>query len=576
MGIRIALRHTTTYRYDRAVSLNPHVVRLRPAPHTRTPVPAYTLDVGPKPHFLNWQQDPYSNYHARLVFPTPTRELSVTVDLIADLTTINPFDFFTEEYAENFPFRYDDLLTRELAPYLETLPLGPLLTPIVAELRPRTGRTVDLLGELNNSVFGRLEYLIRLEHGVQTPEETLEKGRGSCRDFAWLLVQLCRHLGLAARFVSGYSIQLVADEKPVDGPAGVTEDVVDLHAWAEVFLPGAGWVGLDATCGLFTGAGYIPLACTADPSAAAPISGGFSWTKNPADPDDMVVETFTVDMAVTRIVDRPRVTKPYTDEQWRAVDALGRHVDADLREWDVRLTMGGEPTFVSTDERDAPEWNITALGPNKRRQGMGLAKRLRDQFAPGGLLHVGQGKWYPGESLPRWAFGCWWRRDGRPIWADPKFVGDEDTDYGFGPDDAGRFIRGLAAAVGVDPDHVLAGHEDALYYLWKERRLPANVQRVGEPARRPGGAGHPRPGVRAGARRGRRVRPTDSPGLRRGQTGLAVRPLETPPGGNVPHPRRLADGLSPAAGLDPVGARQRTPVHRPERPVRPPGAVALV
>ena len=476
MGIRVALRHNTTYKYDRPVTFNPHVVRLRPAPHTRTPVLAYSLDVGPKPHFLNWQQDPYSNYHARLVFPNPARELSVTVDLIADLTTINPFDFFTEEYADNYPFQYDKLLTRELAPYLETLPLGPRLRPIVDEFRPRTGRTVDLLGELNNAVFSRLQYLIRLEHGVQTPEETLELARGSCRDFAWLLVQLCRHLGLAARFVSGYSIQLVADEKPVDGPAGVVEDVVDLHAWAEIFLPGAGWVGLDATCGLFTGSGYIPLACTADPSAAAPITGGFSWSKDPTRPNDDVAETFAVEMSVTRIVDHPRVTKPYTEDQWQAIDALGKQVDAELEEWDVRLTMGGEPTFVSIDERDAPEWNITALGPNKRKQGMTLAKRLRDKFAPGGFVHFGQGKWYPGESLPRWAFGCWWRKDGQPIWSNPKLVGDEDSEYTFGPADALRFAQSLASAINVDPAHILAGHEDAMYYLWKERRLPANVK----------------------------------------------------------------------------------------------------
>lgn len=473
MGIRVALHHVTKYTYDRPVALQPHVVRLRPAPHARTPIPSYSLAIQPSPHFLNWQQDPYSNYNARLVFPNLASELVVTVDLVADLSPINPFDFFVEEYAQEYPFTYDAVLARELVPYLETLPAGPRLRELIDGARHTGVKINDYLVELNRTIQKHVGYVIRMEPGVQTPEETLDKARGSCRDSAWLLVQLLRHLGLAARFVSGYLIQLVADEKPLEGPEGPAADFTDLHAWAEVYIPGAGWVGLDPTSGLMAAEGHIPLACTADPQSAAPVTGSYSWT--PRDDDDKVEEGFEFHMSVTRLAEVPRVTKPYTEPQWQAIDSLGKRIDRDLREWDVRLTMGGEPTFVSIDDRDAPEWNTTALGPQKRKQGVTLLKRLRDKFAPGALLHYGQGKWYPGEQLPRWAFGCYWRRDGEPIWADPQLVADEDRPYGFTAADATRFAQALAEALGVDPKYAMPGYEDAWYYMWKERRLPANV-----------------------------------------------------------------------------------------------------
>jgi transglutaminase-like putative cysteine protease len=473
MGIRVALSHVTRYRYDRPVTLGPHTVRLRPAPHARTPIHAYSLRVEPADQFLNWQQDPYSNHLARLVFPKPAAELTVTVELVAEMVPINPFDFFIDEAAETYPFAYEPALARELTPYLETLPAGPRLRDLVASCRRNGVRTIDYLVGLNQAVQRHVGYVIRMEPGVQTPEETLDLRRGSCRDSAWLLVQLARHLGLAARFVSGYLVQLVADEKPIEGPDGPPADFTDLHAWAELYVPGAGWIGLDPTSGLLAAEGHIPLACTADPQTAAPISGSYSWAKR--GDADKVVEEFDHDMRVTRLDERPRVTKPYTDAQWAAIDALGRRVDADLREWDVRLTMGGEPTFVSTDDRDADEWNTAALGPNKRRQAVTLLKRLRDRFAPQGLLHFGQGKWYPGEQLPRWAFGCWWRRDGEPVWTDPGLVADERVRYGFGANESGRFVTRLAEILGVNPGFALPGYEDAWYYLWRERRLPANV-----------------------------------------------------------------------------------------------------
>jgi uncharacterized protein (DUF2126 family)/transglutaminase-like putative cysteine protease len=474
MSIRVALHHTTHYHYDRLVTLLPHVIRLRPAPHCRTPVVAYSLRVEPSPHFLNWQQDPYGNYLAQVVFPKPSQEFKVEVDLVAEMTTINPFDFFVANSAEHYPFTYDPVLKRELVPYLETLPAGPQLTALVDALRRSDVRTVDHLVAINQRFQQLVRYVIRMEPGIQSCEETLTRGSGSCRDSAWLLVQLLRRLGLAARFVSGYLIQLTADVKPLEGPAGPATDFTDLHAWAETYIPGAGWIGLDPTSGLFAGEGHLPLACAADPITAAPITGAYEWSKGPGDSEeDRCQEDFAFHMAVTRIHETPRVTKPYTEEQWKAIDALGRGVDADLGLGDVRLTMGGEPTFVSIDDRDAPEWNLTALGPAKRRRAEELLVRLRDRFAPGALLHHGQGKWYPGESLPRWAFGCYWRRDGVPVWQDPALIAAGAQ--GHGAAEAQCFLHELAERLGVNPVHAMPGHEDAWYYLWRERLLPANV-----------------------------------------------------------------------------------------------------
>ncbi len=476
MGIRVALRHVTTYRYDRPVTLSPHTVRLRPAPHARTAIPAYSLTVLPQPHFLNWQQDPYGNYLARLVFPKPTREFEVAVELHADLTPINPFDFFVEESAEQVPFVYAPTLQHELAPYLAADPAGPLLSKLVAEHRPtKPVTTNDFLVNLNQSLANRVKYTIRLEPGVQAPEETLTLGSGSCRDSGWLLVQLCRHLGIAARFVSGYLIQLVADEKPLEGPDGPSADFTDLHAWTEVYIPGAGWVGLDPTSGLLAAEGHIPLACTASPQSAAPVDGTLGYATDEANPDDDLKQEFTYEMSVTRIVEVPRVTKPYRPEEWQAIDRMGTRIDAELDEWDVRLTMGGEPTFVSIDDRDAEEWNTAALGPNKRRQACQLLHRLHDRWAPGGLLHFGQGKWYPGESLPRWAFGCFWRPDGVPVWSDPKLVADDAKPVGATAEDAKRFLAALVEALHLPADAGIPGFEDVWHYMLKERRLPVNV-----------------------------------------------------------------------------------------------------
>ena len=466
MAIRVALHHRTTYRYDRLVRLAPQVVRLRPAPHSRTPVTGYSLRVEPAQHFLNWQQDPQSNYLARLTFTELTREFSVEVGLVADMTVINPFDFFLEPYAEHFPFTYEPALAFELRPYLEAEAPGPRLAAWLASVSREPKQTSDFLVELNQRLQREIGYLIRMEPGVQAPEDTLKLASGSCRDSAWLLVHILRHLGLAARFVSGYLIQLVPDVKPLDGPAGPASDFTDLHAWTEVYLPGAGWIGLDPTSGLFAGEGHIPLAASPLPSSAAPISGLV---------DPCQVE-FVHEMRVSRIHEDPRVTKPYTDQQWAEINALGERIDEELRAGDVRLTMGGEPTFVSIDNMDGPEWNTEALGPEKEHRAGLLIRRLSERYARGGLLHFGQGKWYPGEPLPRWAFTCYWRDDGTPLWRDPQWIAHPEQDYGHTNRHAEHFAEELARQLRIEPDYVIAAYEDPLEYIHKEKQLPINVE----------------------------------------------------------------------------------------------------
>ncbi len=468
MPLRVAIRHRTLYDYDRHVRLGPQLVRLTPASHSITRPVRYSMRVAPDPHFEHRQLDPFGNHVTRLVFPDPVDRFHVDVELVVDLAPVNPFDFFIEPTARDLPFAYDPGLVAGLAPYREPRSHGPLLERFVDEVRPTSASpeprsTVDWLVDLNQRVEKRTEYVVRMEPGVQTPEETLALGRGSCRDTAWLVVEVLRHVGLAARFVSGYLVQLKPDVAPLTGPKGPSEDFTDLHAWAEVYVPGAGWIGLDATSGLLAAEGHIPLACSVDPSGAAPVSGGL---------EPCEVE-FRHHMSVSRVLETPRVTRPYEPSEWRALDALGNEVDRALDVEDARLTMGGEPTYVSIDDRDSPEWTIAALGAHKRERAEDLFFRLGARFAPGGLLHFGQGKWYPGESLPRWALTCHFRKDRRPIWYDPSLVAREPD--GATAEHARAFGEALAARLAMDPKHLLPGYEDVWYYLWRERRLPVNV-----------------------------------------------------------------------------------------------------
>jgi uncharacterized protein (DUF2126 family) len=465
MTLHAALTHRTTYKYNKAITLGPQTIRLRPAPYARTPILSYALKIAPNPHFLNWQQDPQGNFLARVVFPEKVTHFDVTVDLVADMATINPFDFFLEPEAETHPFAYDPVLEQELAPFRRLDPPGPLLAALIAECPLTPERTIDRLVALNRKIQERTRYIVRLEPGVFTPEETLSGGTGSCRDSAWLLVNLLRHLGFAARFVSGYLIQLVADVKPLQGPEGPTSDFTDLHAWAEVYLPGAGWIGLDATSGLLTGEGHIPLAASPDPGSAAPISG----LAEPSEVD------FNFEMKITRLRETPRVTKPYTDRQWQDILAMGHRVDHALTDSEVRLTMGGEPTFVSATDTDAPEWNVDALGPTKRPMAGRLMRKLLPLWSQGAALTHALGKHYPGEQLPRWALNAIWRRDLEPVWREPALLASDDDTGHAGYSEAARFAAALAERLQVNPELVNPAFEDIHYYLWKEHRLPANV-----------------------------------------------------------------------------------------------------
>lgn len=465
MTLHVALTHRTRYRYARPVALGPQTIRLRPAPHSRTPVLSYALKIEPEGHFLNWQQDPQGNFLARVVFPERVTHFTVTVDLVADLATINPFDFFLESGFETVPFAYPPELAVELAPYLATEPPSPLLAAEIVRHRPKGEQTVDWLVAVNQAIQAKIAYIVRMEPGVFTPEQTLSRAEGSCRDSAWLLVTVLRHLGYAARFVSGYLIQLTPDQKPLEGPEGPAADFTDLHAWAEVFLPGAGWVGLDPTSGLLAGEGHIPLAASPSPQSAAPISGGLEKAET----------EFDVDMRVNRIRETPRVTKPYSDAQWGAILRMGHQVDRDLQRAQVRLTMGGEPTFVAASDRDAPEWNTDALGPTKRAFADRLMRRLAPRWTRGAALQQALGKHYPGEQLPRWALLCHWRRDGEPVWARPELLAGAEDHPGADTTLAAQFAEALAERLQVAPDYAVPAYEDIHYYLWKESRLPANV-----------------------------------------------------------------------------------------------------
>ena len=477
--MKIGLEHRTTYRFDRPVAIGPHVLRLRPAPHSRTPIEAYSLAISPPEHFINWQQDPFGNHLARVVFPGKADQLDITVGLVADMSVINPFDFFIEDYAETYPFRYPDDLAADLKPYLD-IPL-PARGPIFDEWATDNARspsggqpTVQFLGALNSTVHRDVAYSARMESGVQGPDETLSRAIGSCRDSAWLLVNALRHCGLAARFVSGYLVQLAADQPSVDGPSGPTEDFTDLHAWAEVYIPGAGWIGLDPTSALFAGEGHIPLAATPQPASAAAITGA-------TEPSETTMEFSN---RVWRAQEEPRTTLPYSTSQIDHIQRLGEAVDQLLEAAGLELTMGGEPTFVSSDDMTSAQWTVAADGPEKREMANLLAAALADRYAHGGLVQRGEGKWYPGEPLARWQIGLIWRSDGEQLWSDPKLLADPLDPAERNPEalaSAERLARAITADFGLPEDQLQQAFEDPLARLATEVSQPGGSRPAFDP-----------------------------------------------------------------------------------------------
>ncbi len=463
MSIITALHHISSYHYDKPAVLGMQTIRLRPAPHVRSNIQAYSLKVEPKPHYINWHQDPFGNFLAKIVFPNKVSEFKIEVDLLTEIRAFNPFDFFLEDEAKDFPFDYGSDLKEELSPYLEIKESPHALHEWLHTTDQTTRGTIDFLADLNRSLNTHLQYTVRIEPGVQSCETTLTKASGSCRDMAWLLCQALRHLGLATRFVSGYLIQLKPDVKSLDGPSGTEVDFTDLHAWTEVYLPGAGWVGLDPTSGLFAGEGHIPLCCTPSPLSAAPVSGTLEAN---------IKASFDHTMTVTRITEAPRVTKPYSESQWEAIDQLGKAIDTQLEEQEIELTMGGEPTFVSIDDREHDAWHFDALGGDKNKLGRELFERLSRRFATGGLPIHAQGKWYPGEILPRWALNCYWRLDEKPIWRDQTLLAAPEESKKHSTETAKKFLSALAESFGIPDSYVLPAREDTPYYLWKDHRLP--------------------------------------------------------------------------------------------------------
>lgn len=462
-ALRLLLQHRTSYRYPRPAALGPHIIRLRPAGHTKAKVESYGLSIG-QPCQVRWQQDPVGNHLARVTFPAGAKvpSFDVCVELAIEVNPVNPFDFFVDDAAKEAPVRYPEALARELAPFMASegalLATGPLFARLHEEL-PRRGASVPLLVELNRQISQRVRYVIRDEPGIWTPEETLANGRGSCRDSAVLLGAILRARGFAARFVSGYLVQLTDEGMIPDEPKGVGRDVVDLHAWTEVYLPGAGWLGLDSTSGLLCGEGHIPLCCAANPALASPVEGTSSEA----------AESVSFEMTVARLGHEPRPTAPYVEETWQRLLEVGQASDEKLASLGLELTMGGEPTFTSREHLQAPEWNGEALGPTKRRQGLTLAAELRKRLSPGAAIVDRPGKHYPGESLPRWALEIVGRSDGVPLWPSDPFPAPS----GAGPGEAKRLAEALAQRLGAPPPQ--PAFEDPWRFLQDEASLPIDV-----------------------------------------------------------------------------------------------------
>ncbi len=466
MSIHVALNHVTEYRYDRRVGLSPQVVRLRPAPHCRTPILSYSLRSSPSGHFINWQQDPFANYLARLVFPEKTDRFRVTVDLVAEMSVYNPFDFFLEPAAEKYPFSYEASLRHDLAPYLARDALTPRLRDFLQSIDTSEQRTIDFLVTLNQRLQRDIRYLIRMEPGVQTPEQTLALAAGSCRDTGWLLVQALRHLGLAARFVSGYLIQLKPDVKSLDGPSGRG---ARLHRPARVVR------GVPAGRRLDRAGSDLGIAGRRRAHPGGLYAGAVERGAGQRRGRRVRGRVLARDESDAHLRIAARDPSRIRTSSGAQIVAVGRKVDASLRDGDVRLTMGGEPTFVSVDDRDGAEWNTAALGPTKRGYATELVQRLREKYGRGGFLHFGQGKWYPGEQLPRWALSVLWRADGEPCWNEPSRFADEREPTSYTVRDGRRFIEGLTQRLGLEKKFIQTGFEDTWYYLWRERRLPVNV-----------------------------------------------------------------------------------------------------
>ncbi|MEZ4487070.1 MAG: transglutaminase family protein [Cyanobacteriota/Melainabacteria group bacterium] len=463
--MKYRIQHLTSYHYSEEVDLGPHIVRLRPAVHAKSKVLSYSLTVKPDCQ-IRWQYDPWNNLIARLAFPPDRKfqELSLCVDATVEIKPINPFDFYVESWCEQLPFDYPEAVQKELLPFLEKPEGGALFNDFIKKF-PLEGALIDFLVNLNATVFKTISYEIRHEPGIQTSEETLARGAGSCRDTALLTMEILRSLGFAARFVSGYLLQEVEEEMKLD-----------LHAWTEVYVPGAGWVGLDGTSGLLCAEGHIPLACTVTAEQAAPVFGTASGA----------AVRFDVHSNVSVVGDETSPDRPYSDDTWRNILKVGDSVDTLLESTGTVLTSGGEPTFTAVDD-DArqPEWFLAALGRSKRVKAACVLEHLYERFGEGPLPIFGTGKLYPGEDDPRWALTLLWRVDGEPIWLnkdllDFKLTSDEqgevdadDTESGLAK--AREFLEALSEKLSIEPN-IIPGYEDPVHLVVAEENLPCEEE----------------------------------------------------------------------------------------------------
>lgn len=452
MIVRATLSHTSRYTYDRDVVFGPHTLRLRPAARPHRIIRNYSLRITPEPQSLHWQHDALGNWQARALFKEPARSLIVETRFETESESHNPFDFLVAPEAMLLPFAYTPETARALAPFLALEKPGPRLRDFVGSLPHEDRETVAHLVDLTRRIHGEFGYLRREEAHTQDPEETLRAGIGACRDLAWLMTETLRAKGLAARYVSGYSI----------APDEARHDEAELHAWCEVYLPGAGWIGLDPTAGVLASGGHVPLAATAHYAEAAPIEGTAEQQARAA--------SFSV--LVSGLRDESALEM--APEAWASLNALGERIDADLAAQQVRLTMGGEPTFVAMDDPDTAEWRLAALGPTKEAYADALLRKLRARFAPHGLMLHGRGKHYPGEAAPRWAYSLFWRADGLPIWRDAARIAEPDAEDARA-EDAERLAKAIARALGVSEAYVLPAFEAPESWLQREAELPHNV-----------------------------------------------------------------------------------------------------
>jgi uncharacterized protein (DUF2126 family)/transglutaminase-like putative cysteine protease len=432
---RVALTHVIEERFATPVTLATHWLRLRPAAHARAGVTAYSLRVRTEPHFVNWFRDAYENHVARLDFPEPVTRLAIDVDVVAEIADANPFDFLLDDDALEHPFAYGEQARRDLAPYLQLERPGPRLARWLPSL-PR-GRTA-VIDRVRETVLAVHEAVALDPVGARDLETALALRAGTAEALAWLAVASLRALGIAARFASGYRVHVA------DGAANAA-----LHAWTEAFLPGAGWVGIDPTCGLFTTDAWIPLACAPEPATARTIAG----FREACDGTDAA-------SLVARVLEPSPAPSPYSAADWAEIAAVGRAVDADLAAAGVRLGLARELAFTSTRHSGAPEWRTTALGESKVATAEALASALRARLVPDAVVTRGDGEWFAGEASPRWRVACVWRADGRPLWRGPAWPASSPS--ALPPDAAATFARALADTLGVPAASVIAAYEDPL------------------------------------------------------------------------------------------------------------------